>query len=95
MSGTIASLRRKIDTAGDLRSVVCTMKALAASNIGQFEQSVRALADFTPQCGRSVELGLSHLGKAGNVGMIAAGEGLLSGYGPAVSGRPGAKFVQT
>ncbi|MEI6413922.1 MAG: F0F1 ATP synthase subunit gamma [Pseudomonadota bacterium] len=55
MSDTTASLRRKIDTAGDLRSVVRTMKALAASNIGQYEKSVRALADYY----RSVELGLS------------------------------------
>lgn len=57
-------------TASDPRSVVCTMKAFAASNIGQFEQSVRALADYT----RSVELGLSHLGTAGDVGWIAVGE---------------------
>jgi F-type H+-transporting ATPase subunit gamma len=55
MSDTTASLRRQIASAGDLRSVVRTMKALAASNIGQYEQSVRALADYA----RSVELGLS------------------------------------
>jgi F-type H+-transporting ATPase subunit gamma len=55
MSDTTASLRRKINSAGELRSVVRTMKAMAASNIGQYEQSVRALADYT----RSVELGLS------------------------------------
>jgi len=55
MSDTTTSLRRKIDSAGDLRSVVRTMKAMAASNIGQYEQSVRALADYS----RSVELGLS------------------------------------
>ena len=55
MSDTTASLRRKIDSAGDLRSVVRTMKALAASNISQYEKSVRALADYY----RSVELGLS------------------------------------
>lgn len=55
MSDTIPSLRRKINSAGDLRSVVRTMKAMAASNIGQYEQSVRALADYT----HSVELGLS------------------------------------
>jgi len=55
MSNTTASLRRKIGSAGDLQSVVRTMKALAASNIGQYEQSVRALADYA----RSVELGLS------------------------------------
>ncbi len=55
MSDTIASLRRKISSAGDLQSVVRTMKALAASSIGQYEQSVRALADYY----RTVELGLS------------------------------------
>jgi len=49
-----ATLRRKIDGAGDLRSVVRTMKALAASNIGQYEQSVRSLADYFS----SVEAGL-------------------------------------
>ena len=54
MSDTTASLRRKIATAGDLQSVVRTMKAMAASNIGQYEKSVRALADYY----RTVELGL-------------------------------------
>ena len=55
MSETTASLRRKINSAGDLQSVVRTMKALAASNIGQYEKAVRALGDYD----RSVELGLS------------------------------------
>ena len=54
MSDTTASLRRKIATAGDLQSVVRTMKALAVSSIGQYEKSVRALADYY----RTVELGL-------------------------------------
>ncbi|MDO9160799.1 MAG: F0F1 ATP synthase subunit gamma [Methylococcaceae bacterium] len=54
MSDTTASLRRKIDSAGDLQSVVRTMKALAASSIGQYEQSVLALSDYY----RVVELGL-------------------------------------
>ncbi|MGR9087406.1 MAG: F0F1 ATP synthase subunit gamma [Gammaproteobacteria bacterium] len=54
MSDTTASLRRKIDSAGDLQSVVRTMKALAASSIGQYEQSVRALTDYY----LTVELGL-------------------------------------
>jgi len=39
------------DTTGDLRSVVLTMKALAASNIGQYERSVRALADCNKESG--------------------------------------------
>ena len=55
MSNTTASLRRKINSAGDLQSVVRTMKALAASSIGQYEKSVRALTDYY----RTVELGLS------------------------------------
>jgi F-type H+-transporting ATPase subunit gamma len=54
MSETTESLRRKIGSAGDLQSVVRTMKALAASSIGQYEKSVRALADYY----RTVELGL-------------------------------------
>lgn len=54
MSDTTANLRRKIKSAGDLQSVVRTMKALAASSIGQYEKSVRALADYY----RTVELGL-------------------------------------
>lgn len=55
MSDTTASLRRKIDRVGNLQSVVHTMKAMAASSIGQYEQSVRALGDYY----RTVELGLS------------------------------------
>jgi F-type H+-transporting ATPase subunit gamma len=54
VSDTTASLRRKIGGAGDLQSVVRTMKAVAASSIGQYENSVRALADYY----RTVELGL-------------------------------------
>ena len=55
MSDTTASLTRKINSAGDLQSVVRAMKALAASSIGQFDRSVHALADYY----RTVELGLS------------------------------------
>jgi F-type H+-transporting ATPase subunit gamma len=54
MSDTTASLSRKISGAEDLQSVVRTMKALAASSIGQYEKSVRALTDYY----RTVELGL-------------------------------------
>ncbi|MDE2308161.1 MAG: F0F1 ATP synthase subunit gamma [Xanthomonadaceae bacterium] len=54
MTDTTASLRRKIASAGDLQSVVRTMKAMAASSITQYEQSVRALDDYN----RTVELGL-------------------------------------
>jgi F-type H+-transporting ATPase subunit gamma len=54
MSDTLASLRRQISGAGDLKSVVRSMKALAASSIGQYERSVLALTDYY----RTVELGL-------------------------------------
>ena len=54
MSDTSASMRRKIAGAGDLQSVVRTMKTVAASSIGQYEKSVSALADYY----RAVELGL-------------------------------------
>jgi len=54
VSDSTASLSRKIASAGDLQSVVRTMKALAASSIGQYEKSVSALGDYN----RTVELGL-------------------------------------
>lgn len=54
MSDTTASLRRKIGGAGELQSVVRTMKAVAASSIGQYEKSVRALTDYYS----TVEIGL-------------------------------------
>jgi len=55
MTATVASLRRKIVGAGDLQSVVRTMKAVAASSIVQYENSVLALADYS----RTIESGLS------------------------------------
>jgi len=55
MSDTAVSLRRKIASAGDLESVVRTMKAMAASSIGQYENAVCALDDYY----RTVQLGLA------------------------------------
>jgi F-type H+-transporting ATPase subunit gamma len=54
VSDTTASLRRRIQSAKDLQSVVRTMKSLAASSIGPYARSVRALSDYY----RTVELGL-------------------------------------
>lgn len=54
MSDTSESLRRKIGTASDLQGVVRTMKAIAASSIGQYEGAVHALDDYY----RTVELSL-------------------------------------
>jgi len=54
MTDNSETLRRKIAGAADLQSVVRTMKALAASSIGQYENAVVALQDYY----RTVELGL-------------------------------------
>lgn len=55
MSETVESLGRKLSSAGDLQSVVRTMKAIAAASIGQYEKSVSALGDYY----QTVELGLA------------------------------------
>ena len=54
---TAEALQRKIKTAGDLQSVVKTMKTLAAVNIRQFEKAVESLAEYN----RTVEMGLQIL----------------------------------
>jgi F-type H+-transporting ATPase subunit gamma len=51
---TQESLRRKLNGAEDLKSVVRTMKAVAASNIGQYETAVSSLGDYY----RTVSLGI-------------------------------------
>lgn len=51
---TLAHIRRKLEGAEDLKSVVRTMKAMAASNIGQYEQAGKALSDYN----RTVALGI-------------------------------------
>src|ERR1017187_2997181 len=81
MSNTTASLRHKIAGAGDLQSVVRTMKAVAASSIGQYEKSVRALADYY----RTVELGLSACFREGGSAPLMAAR-----KGQAVAGAIGA-----
>ena len=43
---TLESLRRKMGSAGDLKSVVRSMKAMAAANIGQYEKAVTSLGDY-------------------------------------------------
>ncbi len=78
MSDSTTSLRRKISSAGQLQSVVRTMKALAASNIGQYEESVQALADYY----RTVELGLGFcLRESGSLSLIAEKENQTSSEG--------------
>lgn len=55
MTDSLESMRRKIDGAVELESVVRTMKALAASSITQYERAVLSLDDYY----RTVELGLA------------------------------------
>jgi F-type H+-transporting ATPase subunit gamma len=50
---TIDLLRRRINSAEDLHSVVRTMKALAAVSIRQYEKAVESLAEYS----RAVEGG--------------------------------------
>jgi F-type H+-transporting ATPase subunit gamma len=52
---TMENLRRKIGSAGELESVVRTMKAMAASNISQYEMAATALNDYY----HTVESGLT------------------------------------
>ncbi|HKB60587.1 MAG TPA: F0F1 ATP synthase subunit gamma [Gallionellaceae bacterium] len=54
MTDTLDSLRRKVDSATELGSVVRTMKALAAASVMQYEHAVAALDDYY----RTVEMGL-------------------------------------
>ena len=51
---TIEALRRKIENAKDLLSVVTTMKTLAAVNIRHYERAVESLGEYS----RTVEMGL-------------------------------------
>jgi len=51
---TLESLQRKIASAAELESVVKTMKAVAASNIGQYQMAMDALFDYY----NTVELGI-------------------------------------
>lgn len=54
MSATTSSLQRRIQSASDLKAVVITMKAIALTSIGQYQDSLRAQQDYL----HSVELGL-------------------------------------
>jgi F-type H+-transporting ATPase subunit gamma len=54
MSDSLANLQRKIGSAGELLSVVRTMKAIAAASVSDYEKSVVALADYY----KTVQLGL-------------------------------------
>ncbi|MCA1796365.1 MAG: F0F1 ATP synthase subunit gamma [Geobacteraceae bacterium] len=73
MSDSLLHLRRQLETIGTLGGVVRTMKALAASNIGQYEDAVQSLQHYT----NSVELGLAAYLRRGNIStdLIEQGDG--------------------
>lgn len=54
MSDSVQTLHHRIDGAADFQTVVRTMKALSASNIGQYEKAVTALTVYD----QTIELGL-------------------------------------
>lgn len=78
MSESAAGLRSKIASAGELESVVRTVKAMAASSIGQYENAVHALADYY----RTVELGLVACFREGGPTPSIAGRNRRAVTGP-------------
>lgn len=54
MGETLTEMQKKLNGANELHAVVRTMKVLAASSVGQYELSVKGLAEYY----RTVELGL-------------------------------------
>ncbi|MEO5732606.1 MAG: F0F1 ATP synthase subunit gamma [Rubrivivax sp.] len=80
MSDSIAALRRKIAGAGDLHAVVRTMKALAASSIGEYERAVTSLAGYD----RMVSLGLGECFRQARASPGAAAERVPAGRADAI-----------
>jgi len=70
MSGAAEDLRHKLAGAKDLQGVVRSMKALAASSIGQYEKAVASLEDYY----RTVELGLGACFRAAGPGPALASD---------------------
>jgi F-type H+-transporting ATPase subunit gamma len=69
---SLESIRKSLNTANELHSVVKTMKGIAAANIRQFERAVEALGDYS----RALELGLQVLLRTRSVVSLAGEEDL-------------------
>jgi F-type H+-transporting ATPase subunit gamma len=65
---TLESLRTKIDGAQDLKSVVRSMKAMAAANISQYELAVASLGEYS----HTVALGIVAYFRVQNIQKIEA-----------------------
>lgn len=81
MSDATAGLRRKLEGAVDLQSVVRTMKALAAASISQYEHSTRALAHYL----QAVNIGLGACFRAGEAAAMGTEAGARSGAATTVA----------
>lgn len=57
---TLAQLKRRIDSTGELHSVVRTMKSLAAVNIRQYEQASLSLVDYSHTLEMALGIVLGH-----------------------------------
>lgn len=57
---TLAQLKRRIDSTGDLHSVVRTMKSLAAVNIRQYEEASRSLVAYAHTLDMAMGIVLRH-----------------------------------
>ena len=84
MSESTSGLRRQIASAGDLQSVVRTMRALAASNIGHYERAVAALVGYDRTIG--LGLGVCLRADAGVAPPAAEASGPRQRGGPRVGG---------
>lgn len=62
----LESLRKKIQSAGDLRTIVRTMKTLSSVNIRHYEKAVDAVAEYY----RTVDLGLQVVLKKGPIEVL-------------------------
>ncbi len=69
---TLENLHRKIESAGELKSIVRTMKAMAASSIGQYELAVNSLDDYY----NTIALGINAYFKQENIYTIKENEEL-------------------
>ena len=79
---TIEPLKRKIKSAGDLLSVVKTMKVLAAVSIRQYEKAMESLVEYN----RTVEMGLQVVLKQRPEGIRIAGPALKERFGAIIFG---------
>ena len=79
---TLEGIRRSIETATELGSVVRTMKGIAAANIRQFEGAVESLGEY----GRAVELGFQTLLETRPQRLVATAEADATRLGAVVFG---------